>query len=158
MTFVFRGEADAIYLRIWISGLDTAQPFEALAGTDLWAATIDLPKGSRVEYKFEVVRHGHGELILDPLNPVKAHDPFGANSVCQGFGYERPHWTFDKPEARKGRLESLAIRSDVFGDERTIQVYLPARFRQNRRFGLLIVHDGVDYLILSARDVLAVLA
>ena len=54
VTFVFRGRADAVYLRCWIAGLDTAQPFQALAGTDLWATTIELPKGSRIEYKFEV--------------------------------------------------------------------------------------------------------
>ena len=150
VTFVFRGQADAIYLRIWISGLDTAQPFQPLAGTDLWAATIDLPKGSRVEYKFEVMRSGHGELILDPLNPVKAHDPFGANSVCQGFGYERPHWTYEKPEARAGRLESIAMHSNAMDAERVVQVYLPARFRQNRRYPLLVVHDGVDYLHYAA--------
>ena len=150
VTFVFRGDAEAIYLRIWISGLDTAQAFAPLAGTDLWAATIDLPKGSRVEYKFEVVRDGHGELILDPLNPVKAHDPFGANSVCQGFGYERPLWTYDLPESNKGRLEALTVQSAVFGDARTVQVYLPARFRENRRFGLLIVHDGIDYVKFAA--------
>ena len=150
VTFVFRGQADAVYLRIWISGLDTAQPFQPLADTDLWAATIDLPKGSRVEYKFEVVRDGHGELILDPFNPVRAHDPFGANSVCQGFGYERPHWTYEKPEARAGTLESIAIHSDAMDAERVVQVYLPARFRRNRRYSLLVVHDGVDYLHYAA--------
>ena len=49
ITFVFRGHADAVNLRCWISGLDTAQPFQPLADSDLWAATIELPKGSRVE-------------------------------------------------------------------------------------------------------------
>ena len=50
VTFVYFGHAREVYLRCWISGLDTAQPFQLLAGTDLWAATIDLPKGSRIEY------------------------------------------------------------------------------------------------------------
>ncbi|MDH3553989.1 MAG: DUF3327 domain-containing protein, partial [Gammaproteobacteria bacterium] len=78
VTFVFRGAADEVNLRCWISGLDTAQPFQALPGTDLWATTIELPKGSRIEYKFEVIKNGTRELILDPLNEVIAHDPFGA--------------------------------------------------------------------------------
>ena len=146
VTFVYRGDAEAVYLRCWISGLDTAQPFQALQGTNLWAATIDLPKGSRIEYKFEVLAHGHRQLILDPLNDVKAHDPFGANSVCQGYGYERPEWTFHNPDARHGTLETKRIESASFRDSRDIQVYLPARFRRNRRYPLLIVHDGVDYL------------
>ncbi|MEQ8205473.1 MAG: hypothetical protein RIA65_04795, partial [Woeseia sp.] len=87
ITFVFRGEADAVFLRCWIAGLDTAQPFQPQEGTDLWATTIELPAGSRIEYKFEVEKNGNRELILDPLNAIRAHDPFGANSVCQGAGY-----------------------------------------------------------------------
>ena len=153
VTFVFRGHADAVYLRCWISGLDTAQPFQPLAGTDLWAATIDLPKCSRIEYKFEVVRNGHHELIVDPLNPVLAHDPFGANSVCQGFGYERPEWTFEQPYARQGGLDSFAIDSEVFKGQRHVDVYVPARFRQNRRYPLLVVHDGGDYREFAALKV-----
>jgi len=145
VTFVFRGHADAVYLRIWISGLDTAQPFQRVEGDDLWAATIDLPHGSRIEYKFEVERGGHRELIVDPLNPVLAHDPFGANSVCQGFGYERPDWTFEHDESRRGRVESFSVRSRLFGGERHVEAYLPARFRTNRRYPLLVVHDGIDY-------------
>ena len=146
VTFVYRGSANEVYLRCWIAGLDTAQPLQSLAGTDLWAATIDLPEGSRIEYKFEVIRDGHRELVLDPLNKVIAHDPFGANSVCQGAGYVRPPWTQHDPDARAGSLESRRLHSKVFAGERDFQVYLPARFRRNRRYPLLVVHDGIDYL------------
>ncbi len=150
VTFVYRGAADAVHLRCWISGLDTAQPFQALAGTDLWATTIDLPKGSRIEYKFEVSSNGHRELVLDPLNGVLAHDPFGANSVCQGYGYERPAWTLADTGARQGEIHASRLHSTVFGEDRDIQVYLPARFRPKRRYPLLVVHDGVDYLNFAA--------
>ena len=150
VTFVFRGHADAVYLRCWISGLDTAQPFQQLRGSDLWAATIELPPGSRIEYKFEVVSNGSRQLILDPHNDVRAHDPFGANSVCQGSGYVRPRWTNPRDDAREGSLESLRVDSTVFGGARDIEVYLPARFRSNRRYPLLIVHDGHDYLKFAA--------
>jgi len=150
VTFVFRGHADAVYLRCWISGLDTAQPLQPLADTDLWAATIELPKGSRIEYKLEVVHGDHHELIVDPLNPVLAHDPFGANSVCQAWGYKRPYWTNPKPDSRPGRVESLRIDSKAFLGHRDVQVYLPARYRHNRRHSLLVVHDGNDYLSYAA--------
>lgn len=153
VTFVFRGHADAVFLRCWISGLDTAQPFQSLGGTDLWAATIQLPAGSRIEYKFEVVRNGDRQLIVDPLNPVLAHDPFGANSVCQGSGYEKPAWTNAQPEARQGTIEHHAVNSESFRGTRDVQVYVPARFRENRRYPLLIVHDGADYLSFAALKV-----
>lgn len=150
ITFVYRGHADAVFLRCWIAGLDTAQPFQSLGGTDLWAVTIELPKGSRIEYKFEVLANGDRQLILDPLNDVMAHDPFGANSVCQAYGYERPEWTFPRDEARKGSIETIQVDSQAFRQVRDVQVYLPARFRSNRRYASLIVHDGADYLNFAA--------
>ena len=153
VTFVYRGAADAVYLRCWIAGLDTAQPFQALRGTDLWAVTIELPRGSRIEYKFEVISNGQRELIVDPLNNVLAHDPFGANSVCQGYGYERPAWTLPAEDVREGTLRPASIDSKAFRGQRDLQVYVPARFRENRRYPLLIVHDGSDYLNFAALKV-----
>jgi len=146
ITFVYRGHADSVDLRCWISGLNTAQPFHPLAGTDLWAVTIELPAGSRIEYKFEITKGGQRHLVVDPLNGVLAHDPFGANSVCQGDGYVRPPWTLHDPDARTGTLETHEIESAAFGGKRRISVYLPARFRRNRRYPLLVVHDGADYV------------
>lgn len=153
ITFVFRGEAGEVFLRCWIAGLDTAQPFQRLAETDLWATTIALPAGSRIEYKFEIVNGQHRELILDPLNDVQARDPFGANSVCQAFGYERPAWTFPNAEARSGSFDQLSVDSTAFGERREVAVYRPARFRSNRRYALLVVHDGIDYLHYAALKV-----
>ena len=146
ITFIFRGQADEVYLRCWISGLDTAQPLRALPGTDLWALTIELPPGSRIEYKYDVVSGGQHSLVLDALNEVLARDPFGANSVCQGAGYQQPGWSLHDADARQGSLHGASLPSKAFGEEREIQVYLPARFRNNRRYSLLIVHDGYDYL------------
>ena len=150
VTFVYRGHADAVYLRCFISGLDAAQPLQALGESGLWAATLELSRGSRIEYKFEIVNGDHRELVVDPLNPVLARDPFGANSVCQAAGYERPAWTEPQLHTRKGSVEGFSIDSKAFGHRRDIAVYLPARFKQRRRYPLLIVHDGFDYLKFAA--------
>ncbi|HEU4531675.1 MAG TPA: alpha/beta hydrolase-fold protein [Steroidobacteraceae bacterium] len=146
VTFVYRGEATQVLLRCFIHGLPTAQNLERMTGTDLWVLRIDLPANSRIEYKFEVVRGEHGEWITDPLNPVKAADPFGANSVCQGYGYDRPEWTLHDELSRRGALDELHLSSAALGSTRRLLVYLPARFRRSRRYPLLIVHDGEDYL------------
>ncbi len=150
VTFVYRGNADEVNLRCWIAGLNTAQPLQHLAGTNLWAITMELPERSRIEYKFEVVRGGKRELVLDPLNPVLAHDPFGANSVCQGHRYVQPDWTEHDDETRQGSIDIIDVESKAFRERRAIQVYMPARFRKNRRYPLLVVHDGRDYLRYAA--------
>jgi len=149
VTFVYRGEADEVLLRRWVYGLSATQPFQRLWETDLWAVTMELPEKSRIEYKFEVIRGGHRELIVDPLNPVLAHDPFGANSVCQGYRYQRPEWTLHDPDARKGHIDQFQLKSRVFREGRPVGLYVPARFRRTRKYPVLIVHDGDDYLNFS---------
>lgn len=145
-TFLYRGEADRVVLMHWIYALPSRQPFTRLAGTDLWFLVMEIPERSRVEYKIEVVEGRRRRWIRDPLNPRSARDPFGANSVVHGLGYETPDWTLPDPDARSGRLEDLVVRSEAFGDDRPVRVYLPARFRPSRRYPLLVVHDGGDYL------------
>ena len=149
-TFVFRGHADGVNLRHWIYGLESSQPFTRVHDTDFWYLVHEMPPGSRVEYKLELIRGDHHEWIRDPFNPHLAQDPFGANSVCSGSGYERPDWTFADPESRAGHIEDLWLADTPFGEPRRVSVYLPARFRPTRRYPLLIVHDGGDYLRYAA--------
>ncbi|MFK7888831.1 MAG: alpha/beta hydrolase-fold protein, partial [Gammaproteobacteria bacterium] len=150
VTFVYRGDAESVTLRCWMAGLDGPQPLVRIEDTDLWAVTIEFPEDSRIEYKFEVVRNGHSELILDPLNSVRARDPFGANSVCQGYGYARPAWTLHDEEARRGNVRRHRLHSAAFGRDREVLVYLPPTFRRNRRYPLVVCHDGADYLRYAA--------
>ena len=146
VTFLFRGEAQEVSLHHWVHGLPGELPFRRLGRSDLWGLQLDLPRGSRMEYKIGVMSRGHGQLVRDPLNRHTARDPFGANSVVYGDGYAPPEWTVEDPEARKGTGEDRHVDSPVFGDWRPIKVYRPARFRETRRYPLLVVHDGFDYL------------
>ena len=149
VTFAWLGRADAVNLRHFVFGLPTTMPMHRIDGGELWFTTLELPAGSRVEYKLEIVRGEHREWIRDPLNPLVAHDPFGGNSVCQADGYATPDWIEADPEARPGTLEDHTFAQTPFGDPRRVSLYLPARFRRSRRYPLLIVHDGGDYLAFA---------
>lgn len=146
VTFIFRGSAEGVNLRHWIYGLESSQPLERVPETDLLYTIVELPPQSRVEYKLELWNHGHSEWIQDPLNPNLARDPFGANSVAHGLGYEIPEWIRHDPEARPGRLEPFRLWSEALGAERGGLLYFPARYRKSRRYPLLVVHDGSDYV------------
>lgn len=148
-TFVWRGEADSVNLRHFIFGLESAQPLARIAGTDFWYLVMAIPPLSRVEYKLEIHRGGDRRWIEDPLNPQRARDPFGANSVLAADGYTVPEWTREDPVARRGTLEPFSMESRSFGARRGGYLYLPARFRRSRRYPLLVVHDGSDYLRYS---------
>jgi enterochelin esterase family protein len=91
------------------------------------------------------VGDGHEEWILDPLNPARAGDPFGENSVCRTWGYARPDWS-EPNGAPAGRVETLWVDSDVFGHAREEQVYLPAGYTPDRAYPLVIIHDGQEFI------------
>jgi enterochelin esterase family protein len=148
-TFVFRGAADEVRLRHWIFGLPTSQPFTRLGATDLWYRTVEIPDDSRVEYKIEVVRHGKVEWHSDALNPLWARDPFGSNSVLAARGYEEPSWAVEDTDGSGGTIEDLVIESEAFGGARHVSVYRPAGYRDTRRYPLLVVHDGPEYVEYS---------
>jgi enterochelin esterase family protein len=145
VTFVFRGHADQVLLRHWIYGLPASQAFQRLHGTDVWFLTITVPRGSRIEYKIELAQGPQRRLVQDPLNPNLARDPYGANSVVHAEGYSIPDWVQPDPEARRGELTQIAIDGKALGRS-DVTVYLPARFRQRRRYPLCVVHDGDDFL------------
>jgi enterochelin esterase-like enzyme len=150
VTFLYRGEADAVLLQHFIYGLETSQPFQRIDGSDLWYLVLELPEESHLQYKINVI-HGEGQnWILDPLNPHRAVDPFGANSVVRTKGTDRPAWTFPNPHVRAGEIVQRTIDSRAFGEGRPVLIYLPARFRATRRYPLLVVHDGHDYLRYSS--------
>ncbi len=145
ISFVYRGGAEAVHLKHWVFGLPSSQSLTRIDGTEVWHLTLALPANSRVEYKLEVVREGNGQWMRDPLNPNAAHDPFGANSVAHGLGYAVPPWIHHDPAAKPGKLDEITFDSKTFG-RRGLGVYVPARFSRKRRYPLLVVHDGHDYL------------
>jgi enterochelin esterase-like enzyme len=154
-TFLYRGEADEVFLVHRIFGLPDHMALRRLHGTDLWYVVLELPEGSRVEYQLEVVRGGQRQRMNDPLNPYVSHSPVGSSSVCHAYGYEVPDWTLPDPEARPGSLVDMVVPSRALRRDCPVTVYLPARFRRSTSYPLLIVHDGGDYLqYASAKTVL----
>jgi enterochelin esterase-like enzyme len=149
-TFLYRGEADEVFLIHRIFGLPDHLPLRRLHGSDLWSVVLELPDGSRVEYQLEVVRDGHRMRINDPLNPNLAHSPMGSSSVCYAHGHSVPGWALFDPDARPGSLADIVVPSRALRRDCPVTLYRPARFRRTGRYPLLIVHDGGDYLRYAA--------
>jgi enterochelin esterase-like enzyme len=149
-TFLYRGEADEVFLAQRIVGLPELLPLRRLRGTDLWYLVLELPEGSRVNYQLEVRRGDHVERINDPLNQKLSYSPVGTSSVCFGYGYESPEWTMPDPDARPGELVEMTVRSRALRRDCPVTVYLPARFRRTGSYPLLVVHDGPDFLQYAA--------
>jgi enterochelin esterase family protein len=136
---------DSVHLVHWVFGLESRQPFLRLGDTAAWYLPLELPRRARVEYKLEVTRGGTRSWVRDPLNDRRAFDPFGSNSVCPMPGYVEPRWATPEPGNRPGTVEPLVVQSQVWGQPRTVDVYLPNEYRRHKRARLLICHDGRDY-------------
>jgi enterochelin esterase family protein len=149
-TFLHRGEADEVHIAHRVVGLPDRIPLERIEGTDLWFAVVELPEGSRVEYQLQVTMDGRVDEFSDPLNPRRAHNPFGSSSYCAAAGYEVPDWTQHDDDARPGSIEELTLGSRGLARDAHVTLYLPARFRRSARYPLLVVHDGADYLRYAA--------
>lgn len=142
--FAWLGDADHVELIRWIhSGIDR-KPFQRLSGTRIWTLRLEVPDRGRFEYKLAIHRHGHEEWMLDPLNPERAGDPFGENSVCRTLGYERPAWTV-RQNVPSGTVEALAVESRIFSETRLEHIYRPAHPAPPLGYPLVIIHDGHDY-------------
>ncbi len=144
VTFAWTGEAEHVEMVRWIhAGIDR-QPFDRLGGTALWWLHLPVPDAGRFEYKLAVRQGEHESWMLDPRNPERASDPFGENSVCRTWGYERPAWTLPQG-APAGQIVPLEIESAIFGEARQEHLYLPPVHSQNSRHPLVVIHDGHDF-------------
>jgi enterochelin esterase-like enzyme len=149
-TFVFRGEADEVFLAQRILGLPGRLPMRRVAETTLWYVVLKVPQKSRINYQIEVRRGEHIERFNDPLNPKLSHSPFGAISVCFTLGYTDPEWTFPDPDAPPGELTDLVVTSNALARDCPVTLYLPAGFRRTASYPLLVVHDGGEFLQYAA--------
>ena len=145
-TFLWRGEADAVWLRHFMALEEDAFALTREPGSDRWHLRLRVPQQARFEYKFDIVRNGHGKWINDPLNPKLATDPFGGNSVCETWGYVAPKWARQGLAKANGKIKHWNVDSPSFSGKREIGVYLPAAYDASQTYPLVIVHDGYDYV------------
>lgn len=143
--FAYVGKADEVRLHHWIFGLESAQEFHRVH-PEVWTLEIEIQEAARVEYKLEVAENDQHKLMRDPLNDQLARDPFGANSVAAGPAYTEPWWAIEDRAKRHGKVLERQLQCKTFGDVRPLSIYLPPRYRETRRYPLLVCHDGLDYL------------
>ena len=145
-TFVYVGDAEAVRVVHFMSCFPAIPPLERIDGTEVWFVTVELPRGSRVEYRYEVTSSDRTVLIDDPLNRRTAADPFGVNSVANAPGYSAPAWVSPSVGRVPGEVETVEIESSAFDDTRTFSAYLPAGYPNEAPYPAVVLHDGSDLL------------
>jgi enterochelin esterase family protein len=140
-TFIHVGDADRVEVRHFMARFPDLPPMRQVV-PGLHEVTVRLPDRCRVEYKLVAHTGGRADEFVDPHNPHRATDPFGANSVAFGPGYTTPWWT-ESPAAPGGELRRGYVESDAYAHRRLVHWYHPGELQ--RRVPLLVVHDGSDF-------------
>lgn len=146
----WQGLAERVLLRHYMPNFPDPGSFERVPGGDRWFLRLTLEPRARIEYLLGVERDGHMVEIQDPGNPLRATNPFGENSVAYGPGYKRPPWTVPAPDRPQGRISSVRVASSLWRRRVHHRLYLPPGHQAGRRYPVLVIHDGSDYLRFAA--------
>ncbi len=111
--------------------------------TDIWYLVTSFPSTARTDYKIVV---DSSAWILDPKNPHQQWGGAGPNSELR-----MPQWISSPSEGNlvefTGDIKGpFKIRSASLGYEVNYQVYLPSGYLTMKKYPVLYVTDGHEYL------------
>jgi outer membrane protein assembly factor BamB/enterochelin esterase-like enzyme len=142
--FLYRGEVEDIAVTGNMVEFQVEEPLERIEGTDLYYRSYAIEPGARWEYQFNV---DFDNPQPDPLNPHRVAGMQGDLSEVATSGWKRPDHLRPYEGGHPGRLESFTLASEILGNEREIDVYLPAGYDEGgQSYPLLLVSDGKDWL------------
>ncbi len=146
--FLYRGEAkDVAVAGNFTADYGDEQALSRLAGTDLFARSVELDPAGHYEYRFNL---DFGTLIADPANPLG----LGEGSELRMPGWEVPdHLAEPAEDAPRGELDSFHFRSELLENDRRVRLYLPPGYGEGEaRYPLVLVHGGDDALDEAQMD------
>ncbi|HUG84551.1 MAG TPA: hypothetical protein VMM13_08290, partial [Euzebya sp.] len=134
---------------------ELTRPHDGLAAAwsgGVWTASLPRPDHRhdgplRMEYAF-VVEHDDGgrEFLIDPVNPLRAEGAFGAKSVIEFPGYQRPAWVDAPiPPGGTGSLSWVDLPLPRFDAALPCGLWQPPDVDAAQPLPLLIAHDGPEY-------------
>lgn len=140
--FLYRGTAQDVALtgNVLPAEQRDGLPLRRLAGTDLFVASLALCADCVYDYGLSV---DLGTSQPDPRNPHRIASGDQESSELRMPGWKVPTHLAEPQGGARGKLEEMTFRSAVRGDERKLQVYLPAGYETGtERYPLLLVFHG----------------
>jgi enterochelin esterase-like enzyme/outer membrane protein assembly factor BamB len=147
--FLYRGDAEDVGVLGSMMDFNDERALDRVPGTDLYHASMQLDPEGHWQYALRV---DFGDPAPDPGNPYPIVSPFGG----EGSELRMPGWPvpahIDEPPAHRprGRIEEHAFASEIRGDERQIQVYLPPGYDEGEaRYPVFYLNSGDQELNLG---------
>jgi len=146
--FIHRGSFSSVTVPGDANGWDAdAFPLERLADTDFWYRREVFESTARLDYKFVV---DGSNWILDPWNRHTVSGGAGPNSELAMLEYEQPTEIIFQPEIEHGTITDTLFASSALGNSRQVQIFLPAGYDTSSSYGMMLFHDGAEYLTLGS--------
>jgi enterochelin esterase family protein len=124
-----------------------AGAMEPLESTRWFFLRVPLPRSARIEYLVHRTADGPA---LDPLNPRSVPGFTGRYSELRMPGYVEPAAFAGQARPLAGRLDTHTLRSEAFGDDRTVHVYTPGGDGRSREaLPLVVFGDGATWIDLG---------
>jgi enterochelin esterase-like enzyme len=163
VAFLFRGKATSV---IWMgdfNGWGNDKKFRnkgrRIPNTDIWILKATLPQDARLDYKLFV---NDKTWMLDPVNQAIQWSGVGGGSLNSELRMAK--WkedsltTYTIPEAPGGKIQKdILINSRELGYQVTYSLYKPVQYQRHKRYPVIYVTDGYEYMHEHMGNMVAVL-
>lgn len=151
VAFLYRGDASSVSWYGDFNEWGYYKGFDANGkranGTDLWVLRAKFPHDARLDYK--IVVNGTNR-ILDPVNPHQQWSGLGGgspNSELRMPGWKPDPMTLTIDSVKGGTVKrDILLTSKVLGYQITYSVYLPHTFDMAKKYPVVYVTDGYEYM------------
>jgi enterochelin esterase-like enzyme len=150
--FLYRGQAKSVSwvgdFNEWGYRKEINTNGKQLAGTDVWIYKASFPKDARLDYR--VLLNGT-DWILDPQNENQQWSGVGGGSPNSEL--RMPDWKPDPitsalvDNAKVGKvIKDKLMNSKTLGYQVTYSVYLPNGYSDTKKYPVIYVTDGYEYM------------
>jgi enterochelin esterase-like enzyme len=152
VAFLYRGNAKSVTwvgdFNEWGYRKEINTKGKQLAGTDVWIFKTSFPKDARLDYRVLV---DGTNWILDPNNENQQWSGVGGGSPNSEL--QMPAWKPDPitstpiEDAKRGKLiKDKLLNTKTLGYQVMYSVYLPNGYDASKRYPVIYVTDGYEYM------------
>jgi enterochelin esterase family protein len=163
VVFLYRGDARSVNwlgdFNAWGYDKEFNSSGKRIPHTDIWILKASLPRDARLDYKIFL---NNKDWLLDPANPANQWSGVGGGSLNSQL--QMPEWRSDTLTGARlatvapGLVENdLLFNSSQLGYQITYSVYYPPGYQSTKRYTILYVTDGYEYMHERMGNMVAIL-
>lgn len=151
VAFLYKGNATSVTWMGDFNGWGYDKNFrnsgKRIPNSDIWILKTSLPKDARLDYK--IMLNG-SDWILDPDNANQQWSGVGGgspNSELRMPGWKKDPVTIERDNIVKGNVQhDILYHSPTLAYQIMYSVYLPKGYSTSRKYPVIYVTDGYEYL------------